>query len=312
MRLAGLAGRQHGVVSRDQMRRLGLADHSIAHSVAGGRLHPVFHGVYAVGHAAISRPGRLLAALLACGSGSVVSHRTAAALLGLIDRPPVLIDVIAPIEAGRKIEGIRRRFVPPPGEDETATRDSIACTSPSRTVVDLAGISNRRSLSRTIERAAVNGMLDVSGIERALATRRRRGAPTLRAILADWMPAAGNAGGPPRLRSDFEARVLALLRAANLPAPQCNVVVETAGGGLEVDMLWRGARVVMELDGHRYHGTRVAYERDRSRDRHLLLAGYRVLRATWRQIEREPKGLTGAIARLLDQGRPAHTTSIGS
>jgi len=69
--------------------------------LALGALHPVFRGVFAVGHRAIGRHGRMRAAVLACGKGSVVSHGTAAELLGLWDRSPLLIDVISPRRSGR-------------------------------------------------------------------------------------------------------------------------------------------------------------------------------------------------------------------
>lgn len=72
----------------------------------------MFHGVFAVGHEHLTANARLLAATMACGQGSVVSHGTAAWMLGLSSWRPSLIDVIAPVEAGRKIAGIRRRFVP--------------------------------------------------------------------------------------------------------------------------------------------------------------------------------------------------------
>jgi hypothetical protein len=118
----------------------------------------------------------MLAATLACGEGTVVSHRSAAALLGLLDRPPALIEVIAPNQSGRGIDGIRPHFPPPLQSDETGTCESIPCTSPSRTLVDLTGQLGEGSVRRVVERAAVRRILDIGAIERVLArgsTRRR-------------------------------------------------------------------------------------------------------------------------------------------
>ncbi|HET9153342.1 MAG TPA: hypothetical protein VFN85_04425, partial [Solirubrobacterales bacterium] len=141
------------MVSRKQMRYIGLSDDVIDHAVAVGRLHRTFHGVYAVGHPRSDKRSRLMAAVLACGNRAVVSHRSAAALLGLIDEGPVVIDLIAPRSRGRKIDGIRLHRVRPPRLEETGTFDGIPCTSPARTQVDLAGVVGEWTLRSAFERA---------------------------------------------------------------------------------------------------------------------------------------------------------------
>jgi len=67
-----------------------------------------------------------------------------------------------------------------------------------------------------------------------------------------------------------------------------------------VDFLWRAERLVVETDGHRRHGTRAAFERDRRRDGDLLVAGYRVVRFTWRQVVNDPRYVSATLAALLD------------
>jgi very-short-patch-repair endonuclease len=295
-------------VSRSQLRDLGVTDTSTARAVAAGRLHPVFRGVLAVGHPPTDDRGRIFAAVLACGSGAVVSHRTAAALLGLQDRPPVAVDVIAPGQSGRRIDGIRSHDVIPPGGEEVGLCDAIPCTSPSRTLVDLAGILGRRPLRHAVERAAVVGMLDVPATERVMAASRRRGAPVLRAILDGWREAENVPGDPiriPRLRSELEAKLLALIGTAGLPPPRCNREIEADGNRYEVDLLWPEHRLVVEADGSRYHANPAAFESDRRRDRALHLSGYRVVRFTRAQVEREPQAVVSAIGRLLAANRPA-------
>src|SRR5215203_4116059 len=78
-----LAGRQHGIVTRKQLLALGFHPRSIEHRIARGRLHPVARGVYAVGWATLPRSRRWVAAVLACGEGAVLSHRSAAAFWGI-------------------------------------------------------------------------------------------------------------------------------------------------------------------------------------------------------------------------------------
>jgi hypothetical protein len=261
----------------------------------------------------------MMAAVLACGEGTVVSHLTAAHLLGLRDRSPDVIDVIAPKWSGREIDGIRSHFASPPSGPERGHCMAIPCTSPTRTIVDLAGLLGERSLRQVVERAAVLRILDGQAIERLLAARRRRGAPMLRSILKPWFTA--DPGGSttsrvsttswattgPRLRSELEARFLALIRANGLPIPTCNQRIACGDGSLsiEVDLLWPEQRVVVETDGRAFHDNPMAFERDRKRDRELQLSGYRVVRFTYRQIEEEPDAVISAIRRLLAATSPS-------
>lgn len=293
--LAWLAERQHGVVSRAQLLGLGVTARAIEHEVRSGRLHPIYRRAFAVGHAGVGEKGRMLAAVLACGSGAVVSHRSAAALHGLLDRPPVVVDVVALKQSGREISGIRRHFVPHPAPEESGVLYAIPCTSPSRTLVDLAGILGSRSLRRAVEKAAMLRMLDLPAIDAILAGPRRRGSRHLRAILMDWRALPPDA----RLRSPLEARMFARLAKRDLPTPLCNQELWVSGRRIEVDFLWPRQRVVVETDGRASHDTVAAFHEDRRRDRDLRLAGYDMLRVTWAQLDHEPEATLAAIARLL-------------
>lgn len=288
-----LARSQHGVVSRDQLRGIGMSDAAIKAAIAARRLHRVVHGVYALGPVAVSEKGRLMAAGLACGPGAVISHRSAGALLGLLDEGPVVIDVIAPPERGRKLDGIRFHRVRPPRPEERGTVDGIPCTSPARTFVDLAGTVGTRTLRSCFERAAKRRILDVAAIEASL-DPRRRGAKALRLLLGDWQRAAA-VSRKRRLKSPLEAKVLPLALARGCPAPLTNAPVKLVEGRIEVDFLWPDHRFVVEADSRDFHGTEAAFERDRWRDRELLRAGYSVLRVTSLQAEREAAAIAETI-----------------
>lgn len=224
--IAALADRQHGVVSRRQLRALGLTDRAITARTAAGGLHGVFHGTFAVGHRMIGRHGRMLAAVLACGDGTVLSHGSAAELLGLWGKRAIPVDVIVPRWSGRKIQDVRWHNVLPPESWEIEIREGIPCTTVSRTLVDLAGRVGDRSLQRLVEQAAVLRLLDIRDVDRALARGRRRGAPLLRSILAPWRNEGDHL---PRLRSLLEARVLPALVEAGIPRPRCNVELWVEG-----------------------------------------------------------------------------------
>lgn len=292
--LARLAASQHGVVSREQLRALGLGDGVIEHAIHLGRLHRLFRGVYAVGHPNVGEHGRLRAATLACGKGAVVSHRSAAALLRLIDKGPVVIDVIASGTRGRMIDGIHLHRVRVPKRDEIGTVACIPCTSPSRTLVDLASVVGDWTLRSAFERAAQRRCLDIPAIERAI-DPGRRGVGSLRALVEAWRQAAPLTKKG-RLKSPLEAKVLPLIAQRNLPAPLLNTPVTIANGRIEVDFLWPDHRFALEADSRDFHGTHLAFERDRWRDRELMRAGYSTLRVTHRQAEREAAAVADTIA----------------
>lgn len=275
-----------------------MSDSAIKHAIETGRLHSVFRGVFAVGRRQISERGRLLAATLACGEGAVISHRSAAALMGLLDKGPASIDVIAPSRRGRKIDGIRRHHVRRPQRWETGTFDGIPCTSPARTLVDLAGVLGTRTLRSAFERAAARKLLDLGAIELSVGSGGRTGTRVLRELLDEWRPAAPVLARG-RLKSPLEAKVLPLLAKHGLPMPLANAPVELVEGRIEVDFLWPQHRFVLEADSRAFHATDVAAERDRWRDRELIRVGYSSLRITHDQAESEAEAIADAIAVCL-------------
>lgn len=272
-----------------------MSEAEIDHAIATGWLRPVFRGSFGLGHAGVGRYGRMLAAVLACGEGSVVSHGTAAVLLGLWERPPELIDVIAPVQAGRKIPGVFRRYAPPPRPRDRWFEGGVPCTSPSRTIVDLAGLVGERALRRTVEQAAVHRMLDVAAIDAILAGPKRKGSPRLREVLEDWRRYSPGT----RLRSPMEAKLMPLLTARGIPTPECNAELRIGTEKFEVDFLWRRERLVVETDGSRYHDNPEARERDSRRDRILAVAGYRTWRLRWADLDRTPEATMTELMRRL-------------
>jgi hypothetical protein len=298
-----MAAEQHGAVSRRQLRAIGWSDNAISRAVGDGWLHRVFPGAYTVGYPHSGERVRMRAAVLACGDGSVVSHRSAGALLGLLDKAPVVVDLIAPGSRGEKIDGIRAHDVRRVRIAETGSLDGIPCTSPARTLVDVAGTVGARTLRSMFERAAARKLLDLDAIEASM-TPGRRGMPALRVLIEEWRQAAPVAATQ-RLKSPLEAMVLPLLMRRGAPAPRSNAPVLLVEGRIEVDFLWEERRFVLEADSRDFHATDVAFERDRWRDRELLRAGYSSLRVTRLQAEREAEAVADAVwRRLVAQEEP--------
>jgi len=273
-----------------------LTDREIAVRLRLGHLHQLFHGTFAVGHRAVPRRGWMLAAVLACERGTVLSHGSAAELIGLWDKRLPVVHVIPPDWSGRKIDGIRWHRVRLPDADEVEVRDGIPCTTVSRTLVDMAGWTGWSSMRRLVEQTAILRLLDVEEIDRILSLGRRRGAPRLRRILVPWR---GTREERPVVRSRLEARLLPLLIEEGLPAPRTNVKLRVDGHRFEIDLLWEEQRLAIETDGEETHGTQLAFQRDRWRDQLLVAAGYRTSRITWRQVVDEPNAVINRITRML-------------
>jgi hypothetical protein len=291
--LGGLAAAQHGLVALEQVRLLGLSDSAVRKRVASGRLHRIHRGVYAVGRPGLAAPGRWLAAVMACGPGAALSHRSAAALLGLMRGDPRAPDVTTRNRSGRTLDGVTAHCDPRLSPDDLTAVAGIPCTTVPRTLLDLAASVDRQTLERAVEQAEVLRLFDGRALARVLADANgRHGGSRLRAVLAA-------AGDPTMTRSELERRFLALCRGAGLPYPGVNRWISLDGGGVEGDFVWAAERLVVETDGHGSHGTRRAFERDRRRDQRLVRAGWRVVRFTWRQVVEEPDEVAWTLAALV-------------
>lgn len=292
-----LASTQHGIVTRPQLRALGLTDRAISHRMAAGRLIPLYRGVYAVGHAALSQRGRWLAATFACGAGAVLSHGTAAAFWELTANQPHLYHVTKPGTAGRGMpRGVKlHRYRSLDVTADVTVRDAIPVTTPERTLLDLTTYLPMRFVRRAFAQADVLRLVDFTQVNRLIAEHpHRRGTRTLAAIAYSQRPDGD------RSRSDFEERVVELCDGAGFPRPRVNAMLV----GLEVDVSWPELRVAVEADSFAFHRTRAAFERDRERDAILTANGYLVHRFTERQLAEAPDSVVAAIRRSLsDRGR---------
>jgi very-short-patch-repair endonuclease len=274
------------MITTAQLLDAGLSERAIARCVGSKWLIRRFQGVYQLG--VFAGPfGAEAAALLACGPDAVISHRTAAGLWRLVARAGP-IHVSSPASVGRKRDGIRPHRVAL-RDDEVITRRGIRVTSPARTLLDLAPSMPERALDRLVEEAQVQSLATRDDLLRAVAQGRSR--PGVRRLAK----IVGSPDEPAFTRSEAERRLVELVREAGLPAPRTNTKV----AGHEVDALWAAQRLVVEVDGWTYHGTREAFERDRRRDGRLLVAGYRVLRITWRQLTRERAKVIAMLGAVL-------------
>ena len=275
-------------MTRAALLGAGLTSRKIQYRIATGRLHPVHRGVYALGHPRLAPLARELAAVLACGPGTLLSHRTAAALRCLLPERsgPVHVTRAGTHRAGP--DGItvhQVRKVPP-----ATLHRGLPVTSTVQTLLDLAATEPPQILEQALNEAHARRLATPADVLAALEPGRR-GAATLRAMLED---------GPALTRSEAERRLLSLVARAGLPRPLTNVRV----GRFEVDAFWPAAGLIVEVDGYAYHSSRTAFERDRLRDAELQAAGHRVVRVTWRGLTERPEAFAVRLAMVLGSPRP--------
>jgi len=282
-----LVRRQHGVVTRVQLLELGFGSGAIAHRLRSGRLHRVHNGVYAVGRPDLPRSGRWLAAVLSCGAGSLLSHRSAAALHGLLDDGGAPIEVTVSPGTTHRRSGLRiyRRAI---AAAERAEVEGVPVTAVTRTLVDIAPLVGSRRLEAAVNAADRHGLADPERLRADLAAYAgRRGVAPLRRVL-DRHTFTLTA-------SELERRFLPIAHRAGLERPETGVHVN----GFEVDFYWRRLGLVVETDGLRYHRTPATQARDRLRDQAHTAAGLTPLRFTHAQVRYDPRHVQRTLATVV-------------
>ncbi len=286
-----LGAAQHWVVTHGQLRALGLDPDSIRHRVKTGRLHPVYRGVYAVGRPALERKGRWLAAVLACGDEALLSHRSAAALWGLV-RSSVErdIEIVMPDTVLRGRPGLRVHRRADLGAQHRREVDGVPVTDPISTLVDLASCAPEWQVGQAINAADRLGLVD---------------SETLRATVPRLAPRPGKAcirrlvGCDALTDSGLERKFLAIVRSTSLPLPQTQAMVS----GYRADFYWPDLGLVVETDGWRYHRTPGEQATDQRRDQAHARGGLTTLRFGEEQIRYESRTvqrtLTAVFRRIL-------------
>ena len=298
---SAIASEQHGIVARRQLLAIGFSGRAVERRIERGVLHPIHRGVYALGFRLHSKEARWMAAVLACGPGAVLSHRSAARLWGLSPGSSRAIEVTR-TRGWRAPDGVvvHRGAVP---ADERTEVEGIPVTTVPRTVLDYAVGASRGEVERALNEMEVRQLRDALSIRDLLARYpRRRGSAVVRALLAEGAETRGVT------KRELEERFAALVERHGLPRPRRNADLAVRGRLFNVDCLWPDARLVVELDGRAVHGTRKAFETDRERDRLMVADGWRVMRMTWAQLRDEEKAvaadLCAALARTaLPSGR---------
>lgn len=273
-----LAECQHGVVAWRQLTALGLGARLIEGRVARGRLVPIHRGVFALGHRRIGLYGEWMAAVLACGPGAVLSYGSAAHLWGIRgSRKPI---EVTRVSGHRRPHGVRLHQTRSLPEEHTTVEAGIPVTTLERTLLDTAARLDERQMEHDLVAADRSRRLRWQELNRIVTEHGsgRRGVRRLKRLIERVDPRFADAV------SSSEVDFLALCQREGLRLPQVNVLVE----GKLVDFYWPKERLVVEADSYGYHGDRPAFERDHQSTVDLEVAGYRVLRTTYKMLQFNP------------------------
>jgi very-short-patch-repair endonuclease len=286
--VARLATVQGGAVGRAQALWLGLAPGVIRFRCRRERWFGLHRGVYAVGHEALTRRGRAIAALLAAPAGAVLSHRTAAVIWGLLEDDLARPDVTVAHSSSRSRSTLAVHGTQHLPRPDRRTHLHLPITSPLRTLIDLAEVTANATLGTATREARVRGLVTDAQLRRSTTTHfGRHGIARLLAVMEapEGLPT----------RSGAERELLRLIAAAGLPRPEASYAI----GPYTVDFAWRRERLVVELDDFNTHGDARSFERDRRRDADLQRTGWRVQRITRLQVRDDQLRTIATIAALL-------------
>jgi very-short-patch-repair endonuclease len=291
------ASAQLGLLTRAQAIAAGLTRRQIAYRLHTGAWQLAAPGVYRLAGTPPDPDLPLLAAVLA--TGGAASHRSAAHRLGLLGRRPVRPEIT--VGRGRSHPGaaIVHRPLDFAPSDVCDVR-GIACTTATRTLVDLGAVVGAAVVDDALHRALRLDLTtydDVVARYFSLSRPGRAGCGPLRAVLLEHDPAMAPA------ESDLETLLLRILRDAGLPEPARQHEVVVHGERFRIDIAYPELRIAIEGDGFGVHTEREQFERDHARQNLLVLDGWLILRFTWRQLCTRPEWVAAQVSAARSQSR---------
>ncbi len=301
-----LAATQHSLITRAQARHTGLTRHQIQRRIDEGALVTVHEGVYRFASASQSREQGLLAACLAAGPISAVSHRSAAAAQEIWTVRDDLVEITVGRDRSPELAGVTMHRMADLADRWIVNIDGLPVTTPARTLVDLGAVLPLGSVSRALDRAIGRQLVSLSDVRVALnavARKGRAGVGAMRLLLAE----RGDAPDADESASVLQARMSTLLRLRGVPTPVSEYKVYDARGQFvgRVDFAYPGIRYAIEVDGYESHTGLREFRHDRVRQNDLVDLGWSVHRFTWTEVDQ-------LSIRVAQRIRRHHTQLLGT
>lgn len=297
VRVPEVAKRQGGVFTADQARAEHFTDRQVRRRIQAGHWRPVAGRAFGAGE---PRPGARAPAWSAFQLGmaasltvprAVVSHQTAAAMHGFPVPDDACAHVIAHGRHGRVRDVSVHRLRLTDHETEE-TRGGLLVTTQQRTALDLLGVLTPGQALDLWAWLSTRQVLVVDELRTAVEERRGwTGTPALRSLLDFVADGAVSVA---------ERRLHELLRAARIGGWEAGVTLSDGAGVIGVvDVLFRSAALVIEVDGFGVHSSQKRFVADRRKQNRLTAGGYRVLRFTWDDLTRRPDDVVARVRDLL-------------
>jgi very-short-patch-repair endonuclease len=295
--IAVVAARQHGLLTLDQARDLGMTRHQVAHLVREGRWRAPHLGVFQIAGSPSTPGSRIMAATLAAGPTAMASHRTAAWLHGLTGRTFAKVELTVAAEYRSTIAGLLVHRTKQLDPVDRCTVDGLPATSIGRTLLDLGAVWPFELVEPIAQDALIRKTVaatDLVALLERVGRSGRNGTAVLRAIVHQSIPDS-------RLESELERRLLELIRRAGLPMPALQYEIETGIGTIRLDSAWPDTRVTAEADGRRWHANATHARRDLRRSNAIQGAGWTHLRYGWDDIVRCPDRTMAELVRCHER-----------
>ena len=298
--MAPLVAAQYGVFSRDQALGLGATKRVIGRRVATGRWQRISANVFRIAGSSPSWRQSLVAACLAWGGDSVVSHRAAAALWELPGFRPGVPEITVPRERRRtRSSGIVVHWAPAIPPPDVTELTAIRVTAPARTLIDLASVAPRDVLEEALDDALRRKLVSLPRLRWRLDDLGRNGRSGIMAFRA-LLAARDSSSAVPD--SVFETRLFRVLRESGLPKPVLQHPVSDEQRLVAiVDFAFPSARVAIEAEGYRWHSGRLRWEHDLARRNMLTALGWRVIHVTWSDISSNRGALIQRIQKVMTE-----------
>lgn len=293
--LAALASKQFGLMTHAQAMSAGLSRTALSRLVEKKVWERVRPRVFRRTAASQTEEQELVAICLWLGKSAVVSHRSAARLLGLkLERKEP--EVTVPRSVSTAAPGLLCHRSEEVSEKDKKVVRGITITNGARTIIDLASSLDEETLAVTVEEAWRLG-IKPSWVQKRLTELETRGRRT--GALAQILEDCGTREKP--LESALEVRMWRLLRKAKFPPPTCRYEFrDDHGQPGRIDLAYPEQDLAIECDGYETHGTREAFESDRVRATRLAALGWRVFPVTWKQLDEQPAEVLQRLREALE------------
>lgn len=292
-RIAAVAAERRFLITRGEVLELGGSMDVIRSRLQSGRWLRIHAGVYQIDRRPLEWHSKLMAAVLACGPESRVSHRAALVLWGMDGISSAPIEVTMPhgnlaIPEGVIVHRSRR-------PTQAAERLGIPVSGPERTLLGCCRYLPPVVVGKALDSAIRQNITDVERMWLVLANEGGRGVTgtkKMRAVLRNRIHDTATDSG-----SEFE--LLHHMQRALLPRPELGFELYPASGRRVPDFIWPGLAKAVEVDGIDAHSSADRFDDDLERQNELMDLGLEIRRFSARQVRRNPQQVVEQIRRFL-------------